>query len=125
MMYASVGTDIMLGMPPGMHMAWSRKLPCPPWAWSAMLSSWIFLYSGVSGASCAGPKGLYGSNLIDWPPRRGLTVSHWPLQLGYFASAACAPLTIAVDAVPISAAASAATPVELPYDMIILPALPG
>ena len=21
---------IMLGMPPGMHLAWSRKLPCPP-----------------------------------------------------------------------------------------------
>src|SRR5580700_4683835 len=110
-MYSIVGVDIMLGMPPGMHLAWSRKLPCPPLAWSAMLSSWIFLYSGVSGASCAGPKALYGSNLIDWPPRRGLTVSHWPLQLGYFASAACAPL-VAPPMVIISAAASANAPVE-------------
>src|SRR6266852_4760600 len=56
-----------------------------------MLSSWTFRYSGVSGACCAGPHALVGSNLIAWPPRRGLMGSHWPLQLGYFASsAACA-----------------------------------
>src|SRR6266446_6714860 len=60
MMYSCAGADIMLGMPPGMHLAWSMKLPCPPWAWSAMLSSWTFWYSGVSGASCAGPNRFVG-----------------------------------------------------------------
>src|SRR6266700_5445736 len=83
-----------------------------------MLSSWTFWYSGVSGACCAGPQALVGSNLITWPPRRGLMVSHWPLQLGYFASsAACAPPIVAV-----SAAANANAPVKLGYDMLSLPA---
>src|SRR5450432_1467712 len=50
---------------------------------------------------------------------RGLTVSHWPFKLGYFApSAARAP-----PIVSISAAAAANTPVELPHNMMVLPAL--
>src|ERR1700674_5510629 len=118
-MYSCAGADIMLGMPPGMHFAWSAKLPCPLLAWSAMLSSWIFWYSGVSGACCAGPKALVGSNFTRWPPRRGLIASHWPFQLGYFASlAACTP-----PIVTNSAAASANAPVELPYNIMLLPEL--
>src|ERR1700722_11189347 len=81
-----------------------------------MLSSWTFWYSGVSGACWARPHALVGSNLMAWPPRRGLMTSHWPFQLGYFASsAALAPAVI------ISAAASATTtafaPVELRSNM--------
>jgi hypothetical protein len=34
---------VISGMPPGMQRtAWSKKLPCPPLAWSARLSSKIF-----------------------------------------------------------------------------------
>src|SRR5580700_1317364 len=95
------------------------KLPWPPRAWSAMLSWWTFWYSGVSGACCAGPNALFGSNFTPWPPSLGLIASHWPFQLGYFKpSAACA-----LPTVTISAAASANTPAELAYVMIILPAL--
>src|SRR5437660_5337448 len=83
-----------------------------------MLSSWTFRYSGVSGACCAGPHALVGSNLIAWPPRRGLIGSHWPFQLGYFASSAArAP---PIDS--ISATANANAPAELRYDIkYILP----
>src|SRR6516165_11341523 len=82
-----------------------------------MLSSWTCRYSGVSGACCAGPHALVGSNLIAWPPRRGLMGSHWPFQLGYLASsAACA-----APMVTTSAAANANAPVELRYDISILP----
>src|SRR5260370_2574802 len=78
-----------------------------------MLSSWTFWYSDVSGACCAGPHALVGSNLIAWPPRRGLIGSHWPFQLGYFASSAArAP---PIDS--ISATANAHAPVELRYDI--------
>jgi hypothetical protein len=64
----------------------------------------------ASAACCAGPKALFGSNLTLWPPRRGLMVSHWPFQLGYFASlAACAPPTITI-----SAAAATNTPGRAP-----------
>src|SRR5262249_32283268 len=84
---------------------------------SAMLSSWTFLYSGVSGACCAGPHALVGSNLIAWPPKRGLMGSHWPFQLGYFASSAArAP---PIDS--ISATANANAPVELRYAIHVLP----
>src|SRR6202521_3139440 len=117
-MYSCAGADIMLGMPPGMHFAWSAKLPCPLLAWSAMLSSWIFWYSGVSGACCAGPNALVGSNFTPCPPRRGLIASHWPFQLGYFASLAARAPPIVI----ISAAASTNVPVELRYNMIFLPA---
>src|SRR5580704_427509 len=93
------------------------KLPCPPLAWSAMLSSWIFWYSGVNGACWAGPNALVGSYLTPWPPSRGLIGSHWPFQLGYFISAAGAP-TVAV-----SAAASTSAPIELPlrHDIAVSP----
>src|SRR5712671_662319 len=82
-----------------------------------MLSSWTFWYSGVSGACCAGPHALVGSNLIAWPPRRGLMTSHWPFQLGYFASSAARAPPI----VSISAAANANAPVKPWYDMRRLP----
>src|SRR5260370_33259653 len=82
-----------------------------------MLSSWTFWYSDVSGACCAGPHALVGSNLIAWPPRRGLIGSHWPFQFGYFASSAArAP---PIDS--ISAMANANAPVELWYDIHVLP----
>jgi len=53
-----------------------------------MLSSWIFLYSGVRGASWARPGDLLGSNLTRWPGRRGAAKSHSPFQFGYFESSA-------------------------------------
>src|SRR5260370_1434933 len=82
-----------------------------------MLSSWTFWSSDVSGACCAGPHALVGSNLIAWPPRRGLIGSHWPFQFGYFASSAArAP---PIDS--ISAMANANAPVELWYDIHVLP----
>src|SRR6266851_5983006 len=84
-----------------------------------MLSSWTFRYSGVSGACCAGPQALVGSNLIAWPPKRGLMASHSPFQLGYFASsAACAPPIIAIIA-----AANAKAAVELRYTISFLPCM--
>jgi hypothetical protein len=62
--------------------------------------------------------------LIDWPPNRGLTVSHWPRQLGYFAaSPACAPFIVMPPIVAASTAAKANPPVALPHNIIILPAL--
>src|SRR5712671_2951254 len=82
-----------------------------------MLSSWTFWYSGVSGACCAGPHALVGSNLIAWPPRRGLMTSHWPFQLGYFASSAARAPPIG----SISVTANANAPAELRYDIHILP----
>src|SRR5712671_7908105 len=82
-----------------------------------MLSSWTFWYSGVSGACCAGPHALVGSNLIAWPPRRGLMTSHWPFQLGYFASSAARAPPI----VSISAAANANALAELRYDITYPP----
>src|ERR1700724_2294002 len=87
-----------------------------------MLSSRTFWYSGVSGACCAGPHGLVGSNLIAWPPRRGLTVSHWPFQLGYFASSA-ARATPIVAVTAASANAPKNTALEVRCNMVILPAL--
>src|SRR5438477_10601710 len=83
-----------------------------------MLSSKTFWYSGVSGASCAGPEALVGSNFMIWllAPRGGLIAFHSPFQLGYFASSAARAPPIAV----ISAAASARIPVELRYNMIML-----
>src|SRR5260221_14070073 len=86
-----------------------------------MLSSWTFRYSDVSGACCAGPHALVGSNFIAWPPRRGLMASHWPFQLGYFASSAARAPPI----VSMSAAANANAPVELRYNMSILPWVVG
>src|SRR6202049_5139768 len=90
-----------------------------------MLSSSTFRYSGVSGACCAGPHGLVGSNLIAWPPRRGLTVSHWPFQLGYFASSAARATPIVSASAAASANAQKNAALELRCNMVILPALPA
>src|ERR1700730_15331959 len=80
---------MLSGMPPGKHRtAWSKKLPSPPLAWSARLSSRTFLYSGVSGASCPNPQGFVWSN-EGWPPSPGTTNrAHAPFQSGYFAPSA-------------------------------------
>jgi hypothetical protein len=51
------------------------------------------------------------------PPKIGFTAPHWPFQSGYFASSAAR----APPRVNISATASADTPVELRYDMIVFP----
>jgi hypothetical protein len=51
---------------------------------------------------------------------RGLTVSHWPFRLGYFAPSAACTLPIVI----ISEAASANPAVELRYNMFVLPAFP-
>src|SRR5258708_5155813 len=116
MTYSCTGSAIKRGMPLGRHRA-VGELPSPPWAWAAMLSSCTFRYSRVSRACCAGPHALVGSNLIAWPRRRGLMASHWPFQLGYFASSA-AP---APPIVSTSAAANTNAAVELRYDMSIPP----
>src|ERR1700722_1364314 len=84
-----------------------------------MLSSWTFWYSGVSGACCARPHALVGSYLMAWPPRRGLMTSHWPLQLGYFASSAALTADVVVSAIA-SAAANATAPVMRRSNMISL-----
>src|SRR5262249_29545753 len=50
----------MSGIPAARHRE-VGKLPNPPCAWSAMLSSWTLRYSGVSGACWASPQGLVWS----------------------------------------------------------------
>src|SRR6266700_1575544 len=86
-----------------------------------MLSSRTFWYSGVSGACCAGPQALFGSYFITWPPRRRLMACHWPFQFGYFASSAArTPPIVMVNA---AASAIAAGPMELWFDMALLPAV--
>src|SRR5262249_28337205 len=60
-----------------------------------MLSSWIFWYSAVSGASCPRPQGLVGSNFTAWPSKPGVMITlHWPFQFGYF-EASCATAIVA------------------------------
>ena len=107
---------MLIGMPPGMQRtAWSKKLPSPPLAWSAMLSARTFWYSGVSGACCPKPHGLVWSN-DGCPPSPGTTNrAHAPRQSGYFASAACAP--------PIGStnAATAMAPINPRQSMVNLP----
>src|SRR5262245_55567111 len=83
-----------------------------------MLSSSTFWYSGVSGACWPGPQGLVGSKVTRWPPRPGVMIRfHWPFQLGYFASSACAAPSVMVSAVAIAMA-------ELRSGMLFLLALP-
>src|SRR5579871_3756567 len=84
---------MLSGMPPGkQRIAWSKKFPSPPFAWSARLSSSTFRYSGVSGASCPNPQGFVWSN-EGCPPRPGTTNrAHAPFQSGYFASSAALTL---------------------------------
>src|SRR5215470_7572708 len=80
-------------MPAGMQNV-EGQLPGPPAFRSAVMSSQIFLYSGVSGGWPAS-----GIQLFGVPGPR----THWPLKLGYFPSA-----TWAVDGVAIRATANAA-----------------
>src|SRR5262245_32374359 len=79
-------------MPAGMQNV-EGQLPGPPALRSAVMSSQIFLYSGVSGGWPAS-----GIQLFGLPGPR----THCPLKFGYFASS-----TWAVDGVASSAAANA------------------
>src|SRR5262249_17935655 len=55
---------------------------------------------------------------MTWPPSRGLMVSHWPFQFGYFASSAARALLMIVSA---AATATATVTVELRSTMAVLP----
>src|SRR5260370_38193500 len=77
-------------------MAWSKKFPSPPLAWSARLSSRTFRYSGVSGGSCPNPHGFVWSN-DGCPPSPGTTKrAHAPFQSGYLGGSAALALPIGI-----------------------------
>src|SRR5271169_1133125 len=83
------------------------QLPGPPAFTSAVMSSKIFWYSGVSGGLPASAIQLFGL-----PVR-----THWPLKSGYFPKST----TWAADGVASSAVANAIAQIELRYLMGILP----
>jgi hypothetical protein len=76
----------------------------PPSRWALRLASNTAWYSGVSGASCPLPQGLFGSN-EGWPATPATRCRfHWPFQSGYFPSSAAT----AMPKVIISAATNGA-----------------
>src|SRR5215468_5112007 len=106
-MMNSSGKGTMLiwnGIPIGMHLALWAYSPWPPWACSAIFSSWMRLNSSFNGACCAAPAGLLGS--YRGPPPIAFQ-RHWPDQSGYLDSS-CAEAAVAVANV----AAIVSTPIR-------------
>src|ERR1700690_1437038 len=89
-------------MPAGVQKV-EGQLPGPPAFWSAVLSSKIFWYSGVSGGGPASSRQLFGL-----PVR-----THCPLRSGYFPKST----TWATHGVASIAAAIAMAQIELRYSM--------
>src|SRR6202035_1367880 len=89
-------------MPAGMQKV-EGQLPGPPAFWSAVLSSKIFWYSGVSGGGPASSRQLFGL-----PVR-----THCPLRSGDFPKST----TWARHGVPTLPAAIAIAQIELRYSM--------
>src|SRR5215468_12045944 len=116
-MMNSSGKGTMLiwnGIPIGMHLALWAYSPWPPWACSAIFSSWMRLNSSFNGACCAAPAGLLGS--YRGPPPIAFQ-RHWPDQSGYLDSS-CAEAAVAVANV----AAIVSTPIRIRTIMGVLPA---
>src|SRR5215470_13488247 len=112
-MMNSSGNGTMLiwnGIPIGMHLALWASSPWPPWACSAMFSSWMRLNSSFNGACCAAPAGLLGS--YRGPPPIAFQ-RHWPDQSGYLDSS-CAEAAVANVA--------ASTLIRIRTIMAVLPA---
>src|SRR6516165_6286335 len=88
---------IIAGIPSGMQKV-DGQLPGRPARWSAILASYIFWYSGVSGGGPPSWRQLFG----------GPVRSHWPLRSGYLAKST----TCVIADVAISPVASAIAHVE-------------